>query len=246
MQYRAGIFLYMLSSLYPFVTMAAWLTVSEQTQPEGFRASDFVNYYLAATIVNQISTVWVAGDWEEEIRTGSLSVQLTRPIDPAHLMFCRELCRRLLAGLVGLVALTVARFFFSDLTHPDGYQAYFLTAAALLLSLILNFLMASAIGMLTFWLTQISRIYMVWAGVGFFLSGWVAPLSLLPGTVRTIAEWSPFNFILSYPVGLLTGSTTFNQGLERLPLGLAWALVFYFSYRVLWRAGLRRFDAVGS
>jgi ABC-2 type transport system permease protein len=76
-------------------------------------------------------------------------------------------------------------------------------------------------------------------------SGYLMPLELL-GPVANIARWLPFRFMLSAPVELLT-RTQHRDDLVRLLGGqAAWAAISLTGALVLWRRGVRRFEAVGG
>ena len=40
----------------------------------------------------------------------------------------------------------------------------------------------------------------------FVFAGQVAPTALLPGGLRTAAEWLPFRYMLGFPIEVLLGS----------------------------------------
>lgn len=244
--FRAGMVVHLFSTIFPFLMMGVWLTIARQTSPAGLDAGYFVVYYATAAVVNQLTTVWVVSTWDEEIRTGRLSTRLLRPRDPVHHLLCQEACRRVLAGGLGVLILVVLHVAMPGLGRPESIAAAVLAVAAVVAAFALNFLMACAIGMLAFWVTQVSRIFLVWAGIGFFLSGWVAPLATLPEGIRSVAEVSPFAAALATPVHALIGRLTIADSLRLLGVAAFWIVVFLALYRVLWLAGLRRFDAVGS
>ncbi|WP_214110734.1 ABC transporter permease [Acrocarpospora catenulata] len=246
MAFRAGLVVYLLSTVFPFVMLGVWLTVSRQTSPAGLDAEYFVAYYVVTAVVNQLTTVWVAYIWDREIRLGGLNARLLRPRDPVHHLLCQELCRRALAGSVGVAALVVLLVVVPGFRRPGSVAEAALAVLAVLAAFALKFLMASAISMLAFWLTQVGRIYMLWWGVGFFLSGWIAPLATLPEGLRSVAELSPFAATLATPVHALIGELPAAEALRLLGVAAVWILIFLVLYRVLWRAGLRRYDAVGS
>jgi ABC-2 type transport system permease protein len=72
------------------------------------------------------------------------------------------------------------------------------------------------------------------------------PLELLPGPIKVVADVSPFRFMLSVPVELMTESIA-GGDLAQLMLGqLGWAAASLVTALWLWRVGLRRFESVGG
>jgi ABC-2 type transport system permease protein len=121
---------------------------------------------------------------------------------------------------------------------------------ALLLAVVAGFLifelMGYVFGVISFWTTQSTALYSLAVGAGQFLSGFVAPLEMFPEPLRAVALWLPFRFTIDLPVSILTGRadwTTIGQGL----LAAAGWIVFFFAlYRLLYRLGLQRYEAVGA
>ena len=83
-------------------------------------------------------------------------------------------------------------------------------------------------------------------GLFSLFSGYLMPIPLLPPVLREIAEYSPFRFMFSVPVELMTreiGSTE----LAWLMVGqVAWAIVTLAIALWVWKRGLRRYEAVGG
>ena len=61
-------------------------------------------------------------------------------------------------------------------------------AALLVIAFLLSSTMATAFALISFWSTKSANLYMLWWGAGAFLSGWIAPLAVLPDGLRTAAE----------------------------------------------------------
>lgn len=243
---RARVWLNVLSLSFPFLMMWVWLQVARQQggSVAGLDTGYFVTYYTAAAVVSQVTTVSAAGNWDKSIRLGTLSARLLRPCDPGHHVFCSELCRRMLAGLFGLPFVIVVLLLPATGDHDP--IMVLMSLVAMVVGFTLNFLMASAIGMLAFWLTQVQRIHQLWAGVGSMLAGAVAPLETMPTWIRMVAEALPFKATYGTPVEMLAGQTTVAAGLQALAFGLAWTVVAYVVYRLLWARGLRRYSSVGA
>ena len=81
LEYRAELFIWLLSNSLPFIVMGAWLKASE-TGGFGFTALEFIRYFLAVFVVRQFNIVWVIWDFERELISGQLSHRLLQPIDP--------------------------------------------------------------------------------------------------------------------------------------------------------------------
>ncbi len=80
----------------------------------------------------------------------------------------------------------------------------------------------------------------------FFFSGQVAPLSLLPGVIQSIADVLPFRWMLSFPTELLLGRVSTQDALSGFIAQLIWIGTIVLLLRFIWGASVRRYGAVGG
>jgi ABC-2 type transport system permease protein len=103
-----------------------------------------------------------------------------------------------------------------------------------------------AIGALAFFLTQTMALANLYFALYSLFSGYLLPLALLPRWIAGLAGWLPFRFMLSAPVELVTRRLDGDQ-LARLFAGqLAWTAIMIAIALTVWRAGIKRFEAVGG
>ena len=245
--YRVQLVIYMLSFVFPLVMLAVWLTVEDQTGPiGGFDRTAFISYYIAAAAAYRLTNVSAVYRWDREIRTGDLSIRLLKPLDPFHHFLSQSLGLKLfdsmlLVPLIGTIALVAP-----SVTYPLSWGRACATLASIILAILLNTLIGTAFGMLSFWTTQSRNFALIWSGIGQLLSGFVVPLALYPPGVRAFAQVLPFQSMVSLPAEILMGRIGWREVGLRFLVGIAWMLVAMVIYRLLWRRGLRRYEAVGA
>lgn len=245
--FRGQVVLWLLTSFFPLIMLAAWLSVAREVgEVGGFDSAGFVSYYVTAAVVNHFTVVWASWDWDRDIRTGELSVKLLKPLDPFHTHLAGHLGQKALVAALLLPALVVLAVALPALRYPIAPSAWLVVAAAVVAGFVLNLVMASAFAMLAFWSTQVRNLYQIWWGIGFFLSGWIAPLALFGESFRAVARVLPFRSSLGFPVELALGRLGTAAVVQGFGVTLAWTAAFGAAYRLLWRRGLRRYEAVGS
>jgi ABC-2 type transport system permease protein len=106
--------------------------------------------------------------------------------------------------------------------------------------------MQFAIGTLAFFMTQTTALANLYFGLFGLFSGYVLPLDLLPRPIGELAAWLPFRFMLNAPVELMTRSLDGERLAALLGGQAAWAAAMLALALWLWRAGVRRFEAVGG
>jgi len=141
----------------------------------------------------------------------------------------------------------IAGVFF--LLNPASFWApsagtFLLAWLATFLSFTIGFLLQSFIAALCFWSERASALERLLFVPYLFLSGLLAPLVAFPPSVQKIALWTPFPYLINFPARLLAG----------LPVDLSsgflaqvsWIALLLPLVLFLWRAGVRRYTAMGA
>src|SRR5581483_2841059 len=99
---------------------------------------------------------------------------------------------------------------------------------------------------LAFWFLELSGFLFVIMMTEFFLSGHLVPLNILPVSMQPFLLHSPFGYEGYWPCAILMGKVPAEQMPQVLGLGVLWVLVFYAISQLMWKAGLKRYSAVGG
>lgn len=248
MEYRAESLIWMFAAFaQPLVTLAVWWSVAGDGQINGMDRTHFVHYFLALLVSERLTRAWVTWEIEQQIRLGTLSGYLVRPINPIwkHLLatfvyqiFCASI---LIPGVLMLGWLWPMAKLPLDLTMiPVVILAVFVAGLT-------RFLMCYCIGLLSFWTTQSLAIFTLIDLIMYFLGGRIAPLSVMPAAVVSAARWLPFRAMAAFPIELMAGQITESSAIiEGLLLQAGWFLFFLLLFRLLWRSGLKAYGAVGG
>lgn len=247
LEYRAQAVLWIISGVFPLVMMVVWLAIVDAAGPvAGMGRTDFIAYYVGAAIVYQFTFVWVIWRWDEDIRTGGLSVKLLKPLDPFHYLVSEQIGWKMFILLTVVPLVAVVSLLVPELRYPLTPFRVVAFLLSIIAGFTLSMLIASAFGVMAFWSTQIRNVYSLWFGVGQFLSGWIAPLALFPEQFRAVANLLPFRSLLGFPLEILMGQLSTSEVGFGFAVTGAYILLFLVLYRVLWHAGLQRYEAVGA
>jgi len=243
LEYRAEILLWALSGLMPLLMLSLW-SKAGVSAASGLNPMALTRYFISAFVVRQFTVVWVVHAFEEDNLLGRLSPYLLQPLPliwryvAAHVA---EQATRLpfVAAMVGLVLLAMPAA--AWLPSPT---TFLLALLATHLAFWINFLLQFAITMLCFWSERASALERLLYIPYLFLSGLVAPLEVFPPAVRNFALHTPFPFMLYFPARLLSGeSVDLAAGFGAMA---AWLALLVPINLLLWRAGVRRYAALGA
>jgi ABC-2 type transport system permease protein len=247
-QYRASLFIWMIGQiLEPVVYLVVWSVVSTGNGGSvgGYTTAQFAGYFVIFMLVNQATYTWIMYEFEYRVREGILSAALLHPVHPIHSDIADNLSSKIITLPVMLViAVALGLAFHASVSLHPWSVALFLPV--LLLAFLIRFLLEWTLALAAFWTTRVSAINQTYFVLVLFLSGQLAPLSLLPRALQTAAQILPFRWMLGFPVELLTGRLTLQQALAGLGIQFAWVAGAVLLVRLVWRIGIKVYSAVGA
>jgi ABC-2 type transport system permease protein len=247
-QYRLSMFLYVFFSVIrPAIFLAAWVAVASARGGSvgAYDVSDFAAYYIALTLVLHFTLAWNDHEFEFEIRYGRLSPKLLRPLHPLHYAVAENVTWKLftavaLAPALIVIAITLDARFRTEPWHLVAFVPSLLVAAAL------GFFINWAVASVAFWTTRVRAVTTVMNRASFIFAGQIAPLSLMPGPLQYVAYALPFGYVLGVPAEILRGGVGPAEAVTLMAGQVIWLVIAYLVMRLMWRAGLRQYSAVGA
>jgi len=247
-QYRASLVIWMISHvLEPLVYLIVWSTVSLNGGGSvgDYTTRQFAAYFIILMLVNHVTYTWIMYEFEYRVREGTFSVALLKPVHPIH----SDIADNISSKLITLPMMIIIAFVLGALFHPVlGPPLWAIVAAipALLLAFVVRFLLEWTQAQAAFWTTRVGAINQIYFVLVLFLSGQIAPLALFPAPVQLIAEVLPFRWMIGFPVELILGRLSMSEALTGLGAQLIWLAIGFALFRIVWRAGVRIYSAVGA
>lgn len=229
----------------PLIYLFVWSTAAGGSTVGGMTRGAFVAYYLVLILVNQLTyaqTNWTVGD---TIRMGGMNTLLLRPLSPIFDALSSEVAGKVVYMLfvipvTGLLALVLRPEL--HLTLPAALAF----VPALALAWALRFFWGYTLALLAFWATRADALLALQDALIFLLAGQVAPTAILPGALQKAAQLLPFRYMVGFPVEVLTGQLSRAQTLTGFAFQAGWLAVTLVLFSLTWRAGIRRYEAVGG
>lgn len=182
------------------VFSSLWQAAAEAGLPTANEPRALV-WYLAVTEWIVLSTPQIHLDMQEGIRAGDVVYRLGRPVSYVVAELAAAfgvLVVRL--PLLGVTACLCAFAFTGWIPPARGFAIavpFGLAAAALLAALHVW------IGLLAFWLHDVSPVYWVSQKLLFILGGLMLPLEIYPAVIQRIAALTPFPALLAGPASFM-------------------------------------------
>jgi ABC-2 type transport system permease protein len=244
--YRAEFVVWILTTNMPLVMLAIWHAVAADGPVGRFDQKEFTAYYLAVLAVRLLTSTWVVWQMSMEIRDGTLSAKLLRPIHPLYAYAAEHLAAIPMRAVVisPIVALLIYAAGGRLAIHDPMLMLVFV--ASLVGAWLLTFFTMVLLGALAFFVDSAIGIFELWLGVHAIFSGYLVPLESLPAWIGAAARVLPFRFMLAFPVETLIGLLGRHSALQQLAGQWAYVAFMAVCSLLVWRAGVKRFAAFGG
>jgi ABC-2 type transport system permease protein len=182
-----------------------------------------------------------------KVQDGTLSADLLRPVHP---IFTSTLINNLAFKALTFAALVPVWIVLVLLFQPD-FSA--VTPASLLLSVPaivmgfgISFLLGATVTSIAFWTTRVYSFSDLMYMVTLLFSGQFVPLQLMPPVIQQLALLLPFQYTRYFPVQVILNGLPPGGVARGYVLAFVWLVLLFGLFVVVWRAGLKRFSAVGA
>lgn len=245
--YRANFFISVLapSIVFFFVKYNLWATIygkeGSGSTIKGYNFEQMIEYHVWAMVVALIGQGYVASNLSEDIRLGKISTYLIYPFDFWEFHVSGWISYQILQTSVATVTLIVIMMV--GIATPPSLTALASGFALCLVASMFWFSIQFLTGLMAFWLdeTWILRVLISFAVA--FLSGSFIPLELYPTWLTTALEYTPFPYMVFYPIKVFMGKAPLE--LHAILMLLTWTCILIFGNRIAWKKGLGRYTGAG-
>lgn len=212
----------------------------------GFTLKKLVLYYLVAPIMFRIQQGETIGAISREIYEGSLNKFLIYPINfyiykittffSHSTFYFFQLC---------LMIFGFQLFFYDPVIYEFSIINFLLFSILLGLTSLCYFAMNSITEFIAFWADNIWSLGVITRFFTRFFGGVLIPLTFFPDWAKTALKFTPFPYIVNFPIQVFFGNYTVTSFLGSLVALIVWTGIFFLISRLLWRKGLYSYSGVG-
>lgn len=251
LEYRLDFFVSLLCAMFPiFIQVFLWIAIYDGSSDNvlyGYKFPQMIAYIVIAAFVNRIVNSGVENVINDDIHSGGIAKYLIKPIGYISFRMLHVLGQKL-SSIITMLFFTVGAIVI--LHRTTGFEIHFapllIFIPALVLGLILNFFIFFIISMLAFWLTEVGSFFMTIQVIVTVISGGIFPIAVLGDCFVKIMKFLPFIYTTYFPAQLFTGAIQTADIWTGVGLQIFWIGFLSFISVVLWRAGSKRYVAVGG
>jgi ABC-2 type transport system permease protein len=212
----------------------------------GYDAAGVVTYTWLTQGMLMLIFIWGWRELALRVRTGDISVDLIRPVDPLRAGLAFDLGRAVYHAVFrGIPPFLIGALFF-PLTLPASPAVWVLFLVSVLLAVIVSFAVRWLYNTAAFWLMDDRGVMIISATAMALFSGAMIPVSFFPDWLAAIANATPFPSMLQTPVDIFVGRLAGAAALMALGIQLVWAVALLLVARLTFAAGVRRLVTQGG
>lgn len=182
----------------------------------------------------------------DEIKEGELSQYLIKPVSYLKWWFSYTLAERIFEIAVRISIIVSAFCLFPLIFSMPSLNNLLLFLIFIPVALVMNIFINYLIASLAFWVNDV-RLFEVFLGLTInFLAGSLMPIDVFPGWLKAISYLLPFQYTMYFPIKIYLGQISTIDGLQGLFVGLTWFFIIALINKVVWKRGLRQYEAVGQ
>ena len=212
----------------------------------GYNQNQMLSYIMLAAVLQSAVLASRSIDLAGVINSGELSNIIIRPISNLWYWLSRDMADKALNLIFSAVEIFLLIVLLRPpLVWPDFSHAVLSLLIILPLSTLLYYFINYLFGMFGFWTPEVWAPRFMLMVVLQFLAGLLFPLDVLPQTIQNLAMWTPFPYLVYFPVQVMLAKVSWIEAWQGISATVVWMIIFGAAVEVVWRKGLRVYGAEG-
>ncbi len=244
--YRLNMLMWRVRQVFVFlVPFFIWKSILGQGgEIYGYNFAAIMTYLFGTTVLRSLVMGSRTIDLGWMINSGNLTIPLMRPINIFGLFFTRDLADKLfnLSFIIFEIPLIILLFHPPVFLQTDVVSILFFIVSVIL-AILIYFFINIIFGSLAFWSRDIWAPRFLLMMIMEFASGTMFPLDMLPEYWQNIVFMTPFPSLLYVPLKIYLG--TDPHYLSHLLIAFAWTLGLGLMASLVWKKGIKSYEAEG-
>ncbi len=249
-EYRLNFLLWRVRSFLFFITLIFfWQAIYGSSESfAGYTKEQMLTYVVASAFLRSLIFGTKTGSIASEIRDGSLTKLITKPLNVFAFWSARDIADKFLNTVFAVVEIGLVLIIFNiTLFVPTDPTSIVLSLLMVALATVLYFLISLLLSFAAFWTDDIWAIRFLFGYIFLeFFSGSIFPLDVLPTWLTQALYFTPFPYMLYFPIKVYLEQITITQSLQALAVTVVWILIAFFVVQKVWKRGTRNYGAYGG
>lgn len=233
--YRASLYMRILGSIIRvYIQVCIWQALLRAGNTVEQTVEELVTYTVVAFLINQITRNNTAQALASKVKDGSIAIDLIRPFPVKWYLFYQQLSENMFNLIfVGLPVTLISLVLWS--MRIAGVLDFLFGLISLVLAVLLTFSFQYAVGLLVFWLKDVTYTRMITGGIVELFSGSMIPLWFYPEAFRQVCLMLPFRFMVFEPISVFLGEYNITGCIRVIAIQFFWIVVLNIVGELIWK-----------
>jgi ABC-2 type transport system permease protein len=226
-----------------------WTSVfSKNNNLFGYGLAQIITYVLLVTIIRAIVLNSRTDNISGEISGGGkFFTYLLQPIGYLRYWFTIDVVYKIIDLVVAIIeVILLALIVKATLFLQTNPVSILLFLASLTLATLLYFFLSALISYVTFWTYQGWGIRFAFVLFLEFSAGAFFPLNVLPVPFVNFLKLTPFPYLVFFPINIYLGKVNFSDLVFGFSISALWLAILFLTAKVVWKRGLKIYEAAGG
>ena len=253
MAYRFNFIFFLLGEILKcFIMYFIWKAVFESSSSDtfmGFSMIDMTVYLFISFLTSYLTYSDGAYAVGEEIRDGSISMRMIKPVSFDMTFLFTELGQKLMVTAIVLVPICVCVEIYKYVVSGVfmfNIANFLLFLVSVSLAYLISFFFNVCYGFLAFFLKNLWGSNILKEVIVDFLSGATIPLAFLPKALSNVLTFLPFSSLSYTPVMIYMGMYSYQKVFALIAVQLFWVIAFWLISKLIWHSAVKRLCVQGG
>ena len=220
------------------LTMLVWQNITKGNV-------SYITYFFVGFMISHIGWSSFSGSLASDIVTGKFNTYILRPTNFFGFVMVREIGSKLVSNIItSFSVVLLLPMFWNQVNLPSNIFLIFLPiilATVFFVDYCISLLLAS----IAFWDYDYGPWMRTLGNTVILLMGTRIPFYVFPSSIKPLFEYSPLGWSMYQPIEIYLSKYTFEQTFIITSCGIGWFLVLFLLVKIIYKAGLKRNEAVG-
>lgn len=206
-----------------------------------------VSYFFLSILVSRLTQVWSMEQIGDLIKNGEFSQIILKPYNYLVDNLADQIGQKTTRILTLIPVMLILGFFLrAHLNFNFESWRVILFILSVFMGFAMLFILDNTLGLLAFWVEDIHGVSRINDVLNNFFGGYAVPLVFMPGILKTVMQYYPARFGLSFPLEILVAGATGPQIFRGFIICSFWLTLFIILRSVIYHRGIKKYSAVGS
>lgn len=233
--YRASLYMQIIGSvIWVYIKVCIWQALLRTGNSVEQTVEELVTYTVVAFLIEQITSNNTAHALAAKVKNGSIAIDLIRPFPLKWYLFYQQLSENVFYTIFIGGPITLISILLWSVRIPEAADFVF-GLLSIILAVFLTFSFQYLIGLLVFWLKDVTYTRMITGGILELFSGSMIPLWFYPESFRQVCMVLPFRFMVFEPISVFLGEYDTMGCIRVIAIQFFWTIVLTIVGEFIWK-----------